>query len=156
MSDNGSSGVVLSNSSQDSFTVRFPNGRGGAGSRVGSCSCGYSEAQHFPCEHIVAYANEKNIPAHEIVPVEYHTRTYRQQYDSSLTFQDVSVCQVRSKSPDKLLNIPPDVPRKRGRTTKRRALSFIERSNIKRPYLYSKCKAAGHTAAKCTAELLDE
>ena len=150
----GHEATIKCKRSNSLFNVVLPEARCGPGSLFGSCSCGTPEFEHFPCEHILTFAQMKEFHQHEIVPLEFQTRTYRSQYDSNLSYADVSVYIARSKPSDPILRLPPDIPRKAGRPRKRRAKSVLER-NSKRRRLCSKCRVPGHTAANCTAQLQD-
>ena len=148
--DNDKSGMILCESSGTSYDVKLPESRAGAGALFGACSCGRSEYEHFPCEHIICFANFKGYAEHEITPIEFHLRSYRQQYPSTSSFRGVSAVEAKSGSPNLSLRPAPDVPRKPGRPRKKRLLSRAERF-AKRPrvYLCSSCRKSGHTSRNC-------
>ena len=147
--------VVMSLSSRKTFRVELTGNQSGAGTLFGSCSCGRSEMVYFPCEHMASFAVMEGFADFEIVPIEYHTRRYRDQYPSSILFVSVSSDDAKSRSPNLALRVSPHLPRKRGRPQTRRARSFMER-RFKRPRLCSKCCLPRHTAPKCTANLDDD
>ena len=149
------SAAVVCNISRKSFIVQLPADQQGAGSKFGACTCGTPEKDYFPCEHIVTFSQKKNYSEYEIIPIEYQTRTYREQYPSTLVFRGVLPESAKSNPPDKCLRYIPAAPKKAGRPRTRRARSVLERSR-KRLRLCSKCSQAGHTAPKCTMQLEDD
>ena len=134
---------------QKYFQVLVPDGSGGAGKKVGACTCGYPEYNYFPCEHIIAFANVRGLADYEITPLEYHTRTLKEQYAGSLTFRSVVLAEAEQDEPISTLKLAPDVVKKRGRPQKRRYKSMLETSKRQRVYLCSLCRKSNHIARNC-------
>ena len=146
---NNSSAVVTNNATRETFNISFSGTRRGAGSFLGNCSCGGTEVEYFPCEHVLTYAKERNIPLYEITPLEYHTRTWRLQYDRRLSFRGITTHDAKSRPSNEKLRIPPEVPRKPGRPQTRRVPSALERNKRKRQYLCKICRRSGHIGRNC-------
>ena len=98
------------------------------GTETAMCSCGIPLRDRFPCDHMLTVARVFSLPEDMLVPPEFLTWRWKQQYPDDFPFRVPGKIEIEmSVVPrDERLTLPIVCPPKRGRPNKRRIKSAIE------------------------------